>query len=200
MKQSELRAELEARQEAVDAKLEALGTRLTEEQLAWSPPDGGWGVGQVFEHLTVSAESYGAPFTRILEGERGSAGAAGAAGANDATGANTDPEWRPAFFGGLLYRSLAKEGNRLPAPKRYKVGPVPRPGVVAAFLAAERRMADFRGRCAALDWRRTRLASPALPLPLIHYNLGDAFRILVVHAERHARQVERVLARPGFPK
>jgi len=192
MKQSELRTELEARQEAVDAKLEALGTRLTAEQLAWSPPEGGWGVGQVFEHLTVAAESYGAPFTRIVERERESAGAAAA------SGAYTDPEWRPAWFGGLLYRSLAKEGNRLPAPKRYKVGPAPRPGVVAAFLATERLMAEFRDRCAALDWRKTRLASPALPLPLIHYNLGDAFRILVVHAERHARQIERVLARSPF--
>jgi hypothetical protein len=195
MKQSELRAELEARQEAIDAKLEALGAGLTAEQLAWSPPAGGWGVGQVFEHLTLAAESYVAPFTEIVA--QATPGATAAAGAHRA---ESDTEWRPAFFGGLLYRSLAKEGNRLPAPKRYKAGPLPRPGVVAAFLATERRMAGFRTRCADLDWRRTRLISPALPLPLIRYNLGDAFRILVVHAERHARQIERILARPELPK
>lgn len=187
IRQSELRADLEARQEAIDAELGETGARLSQEQLAWSPPSGGWGVAQVFEHLALSAESYAAPFERILAGVGVKLG-------------EGDPVWRPALFGRLLYESLAKEGNRLPAPKKYKVGPAPRPGVVAAFLSIERRIADFRSRCATLDWRRTRLASPALPLPLIHYNLGDAFRILVVHAERHARQIDRVLLRGDFPR
>lgn len=188
MRQSEVKTDLEGRQAAVDAKLGAIGARLSEEQLAWRPPSGGWGAGQIFEHLALSAESYDRPFERI------------AAGGGVAVRPGSDPEWRPALFGRLLYDALAKEGNRLPAPKKLQAGPAIRPGVVASFLAVERRMADFRDRSAPLDWRRTRLASPVLPLPLIHYNLGDAFRILVVHAERHARQIERLLARPDFPR
>jgi hypothetical protein len=30
-------------------------------------------------------------------------------------------------------------------------------------------------------------------------NLGDAFMTLVVHAQRHLRQIERIKARPEFP-
>ena len=44
------------------------------------------------------------------------------------------------------------------------------------------------------DWRRLRMASPAVPVPLKVFNLGDVFTILVVHAERHTRQMERVVA------
>ena len=42
------------------------------------------------------------------------------------------------------------------------------------------------------DWRRLRMSSPVVSLP-IRFNLGDVFSILVVHAERHARQMERVV-------
>jgi hypothetical protein len=48
-----------------------------------------------------------------------------------------------------------------------------------------------------LDWKQNRVASPVTSL--IGYNLGDAFSILVVHAERHLRQIGRVEARPDFP-
>ena len=46
---------------------------------------------------------------------------------------------------------------------------------------------------AGFDWRRLRMGSPIVPLPL-KFNLGDVFFILVVHAERHARQMDRVVA------
>src|SRR5262249_29246046 len=161
--QSALRAELEAGQEKVDAEVAALAARLTEAQLAWSPPEGGWGIGQVFEHLALAGESYVAPFEKLMA--RGTPLAEG------------DPEWRPAFWGGWLTRSLAKEGNKLPAPKVYKAGPSARPGVIAAFQENERQVADYRSRLAAFDWRHTRITSPAMAL--IRYNLGDAFSILV---------------------
>lgn len=183
MRQSELKRTLESDQVAVDAQVEGLAARLSEAQLLWQPPDGGWSVGQVFEHLTVSAESYTEPFTRLVA--RGTPAASG------------DSEWKPSWFGGWLTGSLRKEGNRLPAPKIYRVGPKPRPGVIPAFLAIEKEMAELRDRAAGLDWRRARLSSP--PLPILSYNLGDAFTILVVHAQRHLRQVGRVMARPGFP-
>jgi hypothetical protein len=44
------------------------------------------------------------------------------------------------------------------------------------------------------DWRRLRTRSPAVRVPLKVFNLGDVFSILVSHAERHARQMERVVA------
>jgi hypothetical protein len=43
-----------------------------------------------------------------------------------------------------------------------------------------------------MDWRRVRMRSPVAPL--LRMNLGDALTVLVVHAERHAGQIERVKA------
>jgi hypothetical protein len=49
-----------------------------------------------------------------------------------------------------------------------------------------------------VDLVAARLSSPASRL--IRMNLGDAFRILVVHGRRHLGQIERVLARDAFPR
>ncbi len=46
--------------------------------------------------------------------------------------------------------------------------------------------------------RKLRMTSPVTPL-VRRLNLGDAFVIIVVHAQRHMRQIERVIAAPGFP-
>lgn len=45
----------------------------------------------------------------------------------------------------------------------------------------------------SLDWRAVRLGSPALPSWAPKMNLGDVFKIHVVHVSRHARQIERLI-------
>jgi hypothetical protein len=52
-------------------------------------------------------------------------------------------------------------------------------------------------RAATLDWRRTRTTSPISPL--IRLNLGDCFTILVVHAQRHLGQIDRLRGRSDYP-
>lgn len=41
-----------------------------------------------------------------------------------------------------------------------------------------------------IDWRGVRMRSPVTRL--VRMNLGDALTVLVVQAERHAAQIERV--------
>jgi hypothetical protein len=66
-------------------------------------------------------------------------------------------------------------------------------GVVESFLAHQRTLTALLDEASGFDWRRLRMSSPVVRLPL-RFNLGDVFSILVVHAERHARQMERVVA------
>ena len=64
------------------------------------------------------------------------------------------------------------------------------PSTVPALLAAIA-ATDARLRAAAgLDWRAVRLSSPVSRF--IRLNLGDAFVILVVHAQRHLGQITRI--------
>ena len=160
---------------AVELERGADGTALD-----WQPPDGGWSAGQVFEHLCVANDSYLVALRRILAG--GSAG--GSRGAVEAS-------WRPSFAGRLLVRSM-ESPRKLPAPKIWRPAPTPRPNVIVEFLERQREIESLIERSRSIEWRRVRLASPISGF--IRMNGGDAFTLLVRHAERHFRQIDRVLA------
>jgi hypothetical protein len=98
-------------------------------------------------------------------------------------------------MGNLVARTL-ENPRKLKAPRKFRPGPTPQPGVVEDFLTRDRRMVDLMDQAAALDWRALRMASPALPVPILWFNLGDVFRIHVVHVRRHLAQMERVVRAP----
>ena len=45
------------------------------------------------------------------------------------------------------------------------------------------------------DWRALRLLSPALPKFMPKFNLGDVFKIHVVHVARHEKQIVRLIGK-----
>jgi hypothetical protein len=157
-------------------------TGLPESRFLEVPPDGGWSVAQVFEHLCVSNESY-------LSGPLPAAVAAA-----ERRGPWTG-EWRPSLVGGWLTRTLMEGARPVPSPRAYRVGPKCRPNVVDEYLGTVRRLGEWMKRADGHDLR-VGLASPVSPL--IRMNLGDAFRILVVHSHRHLAQVERTRRAVGM--
>jgi uncharacterized damage-inducible protein DinB len=184
VRQQELLTQCAADVERVDAEARRLTAGLSEAQLQWNPPDGGWSVAQVFAHLVKANASY---FDRMR--------AAIAAGPRRET---DDASWRPTVFGGLLYRSLEPSNRRgAPSPKMWRPASHPPADTLDNFLATQATLAGLIRDAAGVDLVRTRLSSPVSRL--IRVNLGDALRVLVVHDWRHLGQVERVLARPGFP-
>ena len=178
-------AALRRRTDAADERARALAADLDAAQLAWGPPGGGWSIGVVLEHLVVSAEQY-------LPGMR-----AAAAAARPAVEARPGP-WRPSLVGRLLIGAVDPASTRrLTSPRRFQPGPRPRPAVLDAFLRTQGELRALLQQADRVDAARARFASPVSPL--IRLTLADALTVLVLHAERHLGQIERVRRAPGFP-
>ena len=180
---------LAAELSAADARIARAAGGLGPLQLQWRPPEGGWGVGDVLEHLVASNEDYLVRLRALVaEGARAAVRAARPGGGADG--------WRPSLIGGFLARSL-RAPRRLPAPKIWRPSSAPRADALERFLAGEREIARLLRESLDLDWRRTRFASPVSRL--VRLSLGDAFEVLAAHSARHAGQIERVRARGDFP-
>jgi hypothetical protein len=164
---------------AVSDRARTVTVGLTGGQMSWLPPDGGWSIGQVFEHLCLANDSYLARI-RLLTG--------------NPQGPVINPsqkEWRPTLMGRLLVNSF-RSTRKLPMPRIYRPATTPRANVVAAFIVLQNEMTDWLEQARNLDWTRLRTSSPATSL--IRINLGDCFAIMVTHSQRHLRQIERVRA------
>ena len=170
-----------------DARIARAAGGLSVHQLQWRPPEGGWGIGDVLEHLVVSNEDYLVRLRRLVHEGAGRAAGAPGRGADG---------WRPSLMGGFLARSL-RAPRKLPAPKIWRPAQEPGADALERFLRGERELADLLRASVALDWRRTRLSSPVSRL--VRLNLGDAFEIAAAHVTRHAGQVERIREHAGFP-
>lgn len=170
-------AQLLAEVDSIDAEVSALQSTLGEAELGRTAPHGGWTVGQVFDHLIVSNSLYYGAIEKALERARPS----------------SHSKWRPSLLGRLLANSLSpRSSRRVPAPRVFKPGAKPSANVVKLFLESQERFRALARRATAVDLSRTRVSSPVSPL--IRINLGDAFRMIVVHEQRHLGQIRRILA------
>jgi hypothetical protein len=165
---------------ALDARAAEIERTVDQAAFDWIPPEGGWSVGQVFEHLCVANDDYLRTLRSII-GEASSPRASPAPGMT----------WRSSFAGGILARSM-QSPRKLRAPKSWTPASVPREQVIDEFLARQREIVQLIERSSAREWNRMRLASPVSSF--IRMNVGDAFTILVRHAERHVRQIDERLA------
>jgi len=165
----------------IEPRARAAVSGLPESKFREVPPDGGWSVAQVFEHLCLANFSY-------LEGPMPAAIAKA-----KARGRSEKP-WKPSLAGGWLTRMLVEGGKPVLAPKAYRVGEV-RADVVDEFLASVAKTRAMVFEADGFDLG-VGLASPVTSF--IRLNLGDAFRVLVVHNHRHLAQVERTRRAVGM--
>jgi hypothetical protein len=68
--------------------------------------------------------------------------------------------------------------------------------VVEEFLRLHSELGGLVRASDGINLNRLSFGSPVTPL--IRVNVADSFMILMLHARRHLRQVERVTLAPGF--
>ncbi len=155
-----------------------LARPLDPERLVRRPAPSRWSVGEVLEHLCNADEQYREPVSSLVRAARPDAGA-------------PLREWRPSLLGKLVVKGLESR-RRLRAPKSFRPGPTPRNGVLEDFLARDTRLTTLMEDASSLDWGALRFTPPTLP-PFLKMNLGDAFRVHVVHVRRHLGQMQRAM-------
>lgn len=185
--QDDLLAECERELAKVNEETRRLAAQLSEEQLRWPPPDGGWSVARVFAHLALTNRSYLEGFRAAIARER------------ESGAPRRRTTWKPTLLGGMLIRSLEPSSRRsLPSPRIWRPAAEQPTGSVEAFLESQAAIASLVRDVRGIDLTRARLSSPVSRL--IRLNVGDAFRIFVVHDWRHLGQVRRIMAHPEFPR
>jgi hypothetical protein len=170
---------------AIASEARAAFGALTPAQLNWKPSAESWSVGQCFEHLIKTNESFLPALELVNRGEyRGTL-------------------WQrvsplSGFFGRLVLRGLAS-GRKVKASAAISpsASGVPE-DIVERFAAHQRVVGKHLSAARAEDLKRTVVTSPVAGFAT--YSLFDACRIVVAHERRHFEQARRVTEVAGFPR
>ncbi|HEX5891030.1 MAG TPA: hypothetical protein VFY61_20125, partial [Pyrinomonadaceae bacterium] len=69
--------------------------------------------------------------------------------------------------------------------------------IIDDFVAQQDKIIEGMKATSHLDLKRIVVTSPAAAI--VTYSLMDAYRIIVVHEQRHFQQARRVAEEPAFP-
>lgn len=160
--------------------------KLSDGQLNWKPSVDRWSVAQCFDHLITTNTAYFPAFDSIAQGQK-----------------KTRPMERlpllPSLWGKLLIKSLdPKTARKLKAPSVFQPSSSTISGsIVDDFVKNQNRVAESMEATKHLNVDGIVITSPAARV--ITYSLIDAYRIIVVHGQRHYLQAKRVTEHESFP-
>ena len=105
----------------------------------------------------------------------------------------------PGLAGKLLIKSLDPASTRkLKAPKKFEPAQSDISGsVINDFVDQQDKIVEKMKATEHLDLEKIVITSPVAAA--ITYSLMDAYRIIVVHEQRHFQQAKRVTEESGFP-
>ncbi|MGB3777510.1 MAG: DinB family protein [Tunicatimonas sp.] len=105
--------------------------------------------------------------------------------------------YSPGFFGQKMIDSLRpQQGKRRMKIKTFKkmtpnTDNKPPEPVFAAFLQHHAHLEELLTQAASLNWNRVKVASAIGPV--LRFKLGDCFRLLLAHTERHLLQAQEAM-------
>lgn len=168
----------------IKSEITELAAPLTAEQLNFKPNPKSWSIAEVMEHIITANATYFSGIAELIS-LNPSSKASGPYSHN--------------LMARMMVYFLRPDGMKLPAP------PVFEPEsshldqhIIQRLEQNFREIESFIEDAKEMDLVRLKMPSPALSL--LYFNLGGVFDILVTHAERHYKQMKRVLAAEGFPR
>jgi len=158
---------------------------LTPAQLNWKLSAERWSVAQCFDHLLTSNRPYIPIVDNVLAGHK-------------------QTFWQsmpvlPGLMGKLLIKSLDPvKGRNLKAPTKFQPAQSDiSDSVIDDFVAQQASIVGKMKATAHLELEKIIISSPVTSV--VTYSLMDAYRVIVVHEQRHFQQAQRVTAESGFP-
>src|SRR5215216_2319284 len=158
---------------------------LTPSQLNWKPSAERWSVAQCFDHLLTSNKGYLPIIDNVLAGYK-------------RTFWQSMPVL-PGLMGKLLIKSMDPASTRkVKAPKRFQPAQSDISGsVINDFVHQQKQIVAKMKSTEHLALEKIVITSPIAAA--VTYSLMDAYRLIVVHEQRHFQQAKRVTEEPGFP-
>lgn len=160
---------------------------LSKDQLNWKPAPDRWSVAQCFDHLITTNVAYFPVLESIAKGEK-------------RTTLVERLPILPKLWAKLFIKSLDPNATRkLKAPASFQPSASDlSESIINDFVDHQRIVAESMDKTKQLNLERVVITSPAAPV--VTYSLMDAFRILVIHEQRHFQQAKRVAEDLKFPK
>lgn len=157
---------------------------LTVSQLNWKPSAERWSVAQCFDHLLTSNKPYFPIIESVLAGRK-------------QTLWESMP-FLPGLTAKLFIKSLDPASTRkIKAPKQFEPAESDiRGSVINDFIDQQEKLVERMKVTEHLNLEKIIVTSPISAA--ITYSLMDAYRILVVHEQRHFQQARRVTEESGF--
>jgi hypothetical protein len=161
--------------------------KLNAEQLNWKPGVDRWSVAQCFDHLITTNTAYLPVLESIAQGKK------------EIRFIERLPVL-PMIWGKLLIKSLdPKTTRKLRAPTRFQPSSSNiSDSIIDDFVTQQNRVAHSMEATKDLNVERIIITSPAASA--ITYSVMDAYRIIVVHGQRHFQQAKRVTDDVNFPR
>ncbi len=155
--------------------------RLDSQLLNTSPAEGKWTANQCFEHLNLTLKYY---LTSINKG------------LHKAKNSNINPSknYKPGFIGNWFYHKMMPITSTSKSSKIKtfrKLQPAPYEESISKFLEVHNQFIQFIKEIPNQNLEKARVVS--LAGPIMKFKLGDAYRIVTAHNERHLLQSQNVI-------
>lgn len=158
---------------------------LTPSQLNWKPSPERWSIAQCFDHLIAVNKAYFPVIDNVLAGKKRTL-------------------WEsmpvlPGLMGKMVIKAVEPTSTRkFKARKNFEAAQSNISGsIINDFVDHQAKVVDKMKATQHLDLEKIIITSPVAAV--MTYSLIDAYRIIVVHEQRHFQQAKRVTEETGFP-
>lgn len=158
---------------------------LTPSQLNWKPSPERWSIAQCFDHLIAVNKAYFPVIDNVLAGKKRTL-------------------WEsmpvlPGLMGKMVIKAVEPTSTRkFKARKNFEAAQSNISGsIINDFVDHQAEVVDKMKATQHLDLEKIIITSPVAAV--MTYSLIDAYRIIVVHEQRHFQQAKRVTEETEFP-